>query len=1230
MNDFENYFQYKVNIDQNSMVVGQNYIVDMITTQVETKDNTVKNIKWYQFKIPVGSPTDVIGTGADMKSVNFIRMFMRGFKQPMVLRFGKFDLLRGEWRKYQYSLLANGEYIPVDPTTTPFDVTVVNLEENGNRTPIKEGLPPGIEREVNVGSTNLQELNEQSLSLKVCNLEDGDARAAYKNTMFDVRNYKKIKMYIHAEDGNPSDELQDGEVTVFVRMGSDFVNNYYEYEVPVRITRFGATIDTDIWPIDNNLEIDVDKLILGKLDRNNVYAVNGNAYSVPYSFTDGTRRVTIVGNPTLSEVKTIMIGIRNPKKETNPGDDGLSKCVEVWVNELRMNDFDNNGGWAANARITTKLADLGTMSITGSRSTDGFGSLESKLNDRQKENITSYDFSTSLEMGKFFPVKTGISIPLYFGYAESFANPQYNPIDPDVPFDLALEKIDDAVRREQLRKIAQDYTKRQSVNLTNIRKNRTGNAGKPKIYDIENFNISFGYNQVYRRNINLQYDNQKEYLFALGYNYQTQAKYISPFAKWGPVQKSKWTKLIKDFNFNFVPNSFSFRGDVIRHYGEAQVRDLSDYSFEQPATYNKTFNTTRQYTFSYDITRSIKFDFTASNLANIDEPYGKLDTEEKKDTVRKNFWNLGRNTDYRHGGSLSYTLPLAKFPITDWINVNFKYLFDYHWLTGPLAIVPVSNQLGINPAIGNTIQNSNTKQLNSTFTFTTLYQKSKLLKSLLGPKPPKPAPKPKPPVTPTDTTGGKKPVKEKVKKDPAQSDILRATAKIILSLKSISLNYSETNGTILPGYNRIPEAFGQNFYEDQEGNSKMAPGFPFVFGSQEDLRAEAAKNRWLTNDSTFNGAYANTYTENFTGRGTIEPTQGLRLELTMNRNYARSQTENYRAFLTGDYVPYSHMESGNFSMSFISIQTAFIKDRKDYSSEVFDQFAENRLIISQRLAELNPLSSGVDTAGFADGYGATSQEVLTYAFLSAYGGRSASTLKLDAFPNIPQINWRLTYDGLSKLKFTKKLFSSVNISHGYRSTYSVSSFNTSLLYDQDGTARDLGNNFIPQEEFSQVTISEQFSPLVGIDMNWKNNKFTSRFEYKRDRNIALSFANIQITEVKGNEWVIGLGYRFRNFKLPFGLSSGKSATGPGSDLNLTGDFSYRRNSTIIRRLLEGIDQPTAGLTIISIKVAADYMVNERFNVKLFFDKTINTPLISTSFPTSNTAAGVSIRFTLAQ
>lgn len=1227
MSDFENYFQYEVDLTPAGMVVGNNYIVDMVSTSVKTKDNTVKNIKWYQFKIPVQNPTSVIGTGADLKSVNFIRMLMRGFDSPMVLRFARLELLRGEWRKYQYSLLSNGEYIPTDPSATPFDVTVVNLEENGDRVPIKYVLPPGIEREINVSSTAQQQLNEQSLMLKVCNLEDGDARAAYKNTLFDVRNYKKIKMYLHAEDGGVADELLDNEVTAFIRLGSDFVNNYYEYEVPLKITRFGASIDTEIWPADNNVEIDVDKLIKGKLNRNNVYASNGSAYSIPFTYSDGSRRITIVGNPTLSEVKTIMIGIRNPKKENNPGDDGSAKCVVLWANELRMNEFDNNGGWAANARVTTKLADLGTLTLSGSRSTDGFGSLESKLNNRQKENITQYDLSSSLELGKFFPQKAGISLPLYIGYSEAFVNPQYNPLDPDVPFDEALNSIDDDARRSQLKRIAQDYTKRQSFNLTNIRKNKTG-GGKTYIWDISNFNLSLGYSQIYHRNINLEYDNQKEYMGGLGYNFMTQPKYITPFGKVKFLQQSKWLRPVKDFNFNFKPSGFTFRTDISRHYGETQVRDLSEFAFRQPATFNKTFTTARSYTFTYDITKSIKFDFNANNMANIDEPYGKLDSEEKKDSVSRNFWNLGRNTSYRQGGSLSYNVPLNKIPATDWISLNAKYLFDYTWQTGPLAILGNTNQLGVNPSIGNTIQNSNSKQLNSTFTFTTLYNKVPYLKKVLGPKPPKPVKPATPPPKPAagDTTKVKPPKPPRV-----PADWERVIAKMVFSVKNASINFNETNGTMLPGYNRTPEIFGQNFYDDANGNTKMAPGLPFVFGSQQDIRGDAARYRWLTTDTIFNGMFTQTYTQNITGRATIEPANSMRIELSANRTYAKSTSENYRAGLDGEYSAFSHMETGNFSMSYFAIRTAFTKDRKDYSSPIFEKFSEYRKEISLRLAESNSLSSGLDTAGYADGYGATSQEVLTHAFLAAYSGKTAGEVKLKSFPNIPHINWRLTYDGLSKISFIKKVFNSINLSHTYRSTYNVSSFTTNLLYKNDGSARDLNSNFIPKEEFGQVTISEQFSPLIGIDITFKNNKVTTRFEYKRDRNVTLSFADIQVSEIKGQEFVFGVGYRIRNVRLPFGLSPTRQRAGStASDLNLTGDFSLRKNSTIIRRLQENIDQPTAGLTVISYKLAADYAVSERFNIRLFFDKTTNNPLVSTSFPTSNTAIGISIRLTLAQ
>jgi cell surface protein SprA len=622
--------------------------------------------------------------------------------------------------------------------------------------------------------------------------------------------------------------------------------------------------------------------------------------------------------------------------------------------------------------------------------------------------------------------------------------------------------------------------------------------------------------------------------------------------------------------------------------------------------------------------KSVKIDFTATNLANIDEPFGRLDSPEKKDSVRTNFWKLGRNINYRQSGSVGYNVPFNKLPLTDWINLNLRYLFDYSWLSGPLGSSLAGQPIGVDPSVGSTIQNSNTKQLNSTFNLTTLYRKSKAIKQMLGPKPPKPKPKPKEQQIKPAANDSVKVKKEK--KEIIYGPVSRTIAAIVFSLKNVSLNYSETNGTLLNGFNRTPELFGNNIYQNESGSNIVAPGMGFVFGSQADIRAKAAQNRWLITDTLFTTVFTQTHVENFNARGTIEPIRGMRLELNMNRNYTRNINENYRATVEGGYNGFSHVENGNFSISWNSIATSFTKDRKDYSSVLYDKFIEYRKIISLRLGEGDPLSISLDSAGFADGYGANQQEVLTYSFLAAYTGKSAGGIKLNPFPTIPKINWRFSYDGLSRLSFAKNLFSSVNLTHAYRSTYSVGSYTTNVLYKQDGSARDLSNNFIPKEEFGMLTINEQFSPLIGIDINWKNNKLTTRFEYKRDRNLSLSYADIQITEVKGQEFTIGAGYRWRNFKMPFGLSNPRS----NNDLNLTADISYRRNSTIIRRLLEGLIQPTAGITVISLKFAADYILNERLNIRFFFDRVINTPLISNAFPTANTQAGISIRFTLAQ
>ena len=446
LDDFENYYQYKVRISPNSLEVGQNYIVDKVTRNVTRKDNSTDAITWYQFKIPIRSPDKVIGAIQDFNSIRFIRMFMTNFEDSTVLRMARLELVRGEWRRYQFSLLDEGEQVPGDDSATVFDVLTVNLEENGDRTPINYVIPEGIDREINPSTNNLQQLNEQSLVLRVCNLKDGDARAAYKNTEFDMRLYKRLRMFIHAEAGSSGQTLNDGDVTCFIRLGADFSTNYYEYEIPlIGYTFWNKGPWILIWPEGNELDLELKKLIAAKQIRNKAVRAQGSNVTITdvYSVKDGKNTIRIKGSPNIGNVRMIMIGVRNPDEKFDPSDDGLAKCAEIWVNELRMADFDEKGGWAATARVTAKLADFGNVTLTGGHQTIGFGGIEQKLQERRQSDLTQYDISTTLQLGKFFGDKAGLSIPMYWGYAESFSNPRFNPLDPDVEFDDAISDAED-------------------------------------------------------------------------------------------------------------------------------------------------------------------------------------------------------------------------------------------------------------------------------------------------------------------------------------------------------------------------------------------------------------------------------------------------------------------------------------------------------------------------------------------------------------------------------------------------------------------------------------------------------------------------------------------------------------------------------------------------------------------------------------------------------------------
>ncbi|MCB0770974.1 MAG: cell surface protein SprA, partial [Flavobacteriales bacterium] len=1217
LGETESYFQYKVPLRPQDMVVGQGFITDRILATANTPEGP-KQVYWYQFKIPVRQPSNTVNGIQDFRSIRFLRMYLHGWQQEATLRFARLEFVRGEWRKFLQSLETPGEVIGGDPAATDFQIAAVNIEENGNRTPINYVLPPGINTEIDVASANLRNLNEQSLQMKVCNLRDGDARAGFRNVQFDIRSYKKLQMYIHAESSDPNDPIAFGDASVFIRLGNDFDANYYEYEVPVIPSTFFNRDPYNVWPEANNLIIEFAKLNDLKIQRDQ----SGAARNERYQGSDGDRRVFVKGNPNLSQMRTIMIGVRNPKKdgdEANPWapDDGMAECLEVWVNELRLTDFDQRGGWAALARVNAQLADLGNVSVAGNYSTPFWGNIEAKVSERQRETKYGVDFSANLEMGKFLPEATNVKVPLYLGFSEQISNPQFDPLNPDIEFNDATRTLTPAERKERL-KLSQTYTRRRSINLTNVRKERGQNSGKEQFYDVENLSLNYSYSDQEYRDVNTAYENTRTYRGAIAYVHNPRPRPIEPFASIGFVNKSKWLKLIKDFNVNMGFKQISMRTSVDRMYMERLVRPNPDIETLPPRpTYNKNFNWNSQYGFRYDITKSLKFDFNANNLAFIGETPGRVNAKDKddyslwKDSVLSSISSWGEVTRYDHTMGLTYTLPLDKFPLTDWMTVNTGYTAGYQWDRAPLT----------QDSLGAVIQNSQNISLNGQLNFVSLYNKSKYLKKINDKSRGKGATRAPARTSTARVDSTAKPPKE------SNVDVLEGLARILMVIRTGTMTYSQTSGMLLPGYSRTTNIIGMDDFG--------APGFGFITGQQNhdlsgdivrDFATTAAANGWLVTTPSIFNPYTTTRNESINGRLSLEPFRGMRVELMANRTIAESHNSYFRySEEEQGYVNDSPRESGSFSVSMLNWSTAFSKDDNNYVNAVFQQLLENRTVISARYGAGNPNSVLDPETGYYTGFGGTSQDVVISSFLSAYTGKSADKVSLDLFSLLPAPNWDITYDGLTKIEMFNKIFRTFTVKNSYRSTLNVANYQTNLLYVPGENTPDNAGNFLAEKQISVVTIQESMRPFIGFDATLKNS-LLAKFEYNRDRNLSLSLTNNQVTEVRGQEYVIGTGYRLKDVKFPFAIGG----TTPKSDLNLRVDLSLRDNATVIRKIVEEQNQVTAGQNIISIKTSADYVVNQRLNVRAFYERVINNPVISTSFPSANTNAGISLRFTLAQ
>ncbi|MFT6815546.1 MAG: cell surface protein SprA [Sphingobacteriales bacterium] len=1217
LNENEAYYQYEVDISPQSFRTGNRYVTDSVVVEKTLPNNKVENVTWYQFKVPISQPDEVINDVQGFNSIRFIRMFMTGFNEQTTMRFGRLQLVRGDWRRFTNLPTPTSAVRTDDDDQTTFDVTTINIEDNGRRTPIPYVLPPGLQRERDItnprATNNLQ--NEQSLVLRVGNLQDGDARAAFKNIGFDFRSYKNIEMFIHAE----GPQLNDGDLTAFIRIGTDVTNNYYEYEIPLVVTQDGQAAPELVWPDANKFEIPLDVLQTGKQRRN----ISGKSFSDPFTFADGNNKVTILGAPDLSKVKTIMLGVRNPRKGNNQDDDGLAKSGQVWFNELRLNGFEESGGWAATGRVNTKMADFANITLSGRRETIGFGALEDKVNDRNRDDKKRYDASGNFELGKFFPEEAGVKVPMYVAISKDISTPQYSPASPDIDLRKVIDELppDDA---DSILRISRDITTLKSINFTNVRKERNAKKAKkaPMPYDIENFNASISYSEAVRTNFQIEYDTNRLYNANLGYTYSPKIKPIRPFSG----VRNKNLRIVKDLSIEYLPNNFKYGVNIDRKYQTVKRRNINNVlGAPEQINYNKAFNMNRNWGLNWNFTQNLKFDMNANYRSLIkeepDKVVGRIDNAEEHAYINRQLLAFGTNQQYNHTSNLNYNVPLNKIPFFNWTSVNASYGSGYTWTAPPLAT----------PSLNNTISNNQTFQLNTNLTLTSLYNKVKFFKDIdknaEKRKQSNTAAKNAPSARERFQTGiknvpdssAKDTVKEKKEGIP---EIVRILVKGVLSVKSIGGVYSVTNGTTIPSYTNDVGIFGLD-------NNTFSPGIPFVFGNQNDIRQGLADDRWLETDTLFNYNYLRGNRKDLNLRSSIEPFKGFRIDL----NATRSLGFNYTELFFVDPLDFSvdsltSTTTGSFSMSYITIGTAFEELNEDSESPVVERLKGNRFTIAERLAIQNPNSIGVDSTGSPTGYRNSSQQVLLYSFLAAYRDIPAGRITLNPFPAVPIPNWRVNYNGLGKIPALKEIFSSVNLTHSYRSVYSIGGFTQTAIYKENGGFPDSiaqSGNFIPKYQANAATISEQFAPLIGVSITTRSN-VTLTFDYKKSRNLNLGFSSSQVTEQRSNEFSFSAGYRTSNINLP--INFGNGAVNLKNDINFRLRFSIQQNQGIVHIIDENRSLPNTGSTITSIKPEIDYVVNERLNINIFYDRRVTDPFTSQTFKTSFSTFGVKVRFTL--
>lgn len=1226
LNENESYYQYKIALRPEQMRVGHNYIVDKRDVSVTLRNGESSEVTWYQFKVPIKKYTQRIGNIQGFNNIRFMRLFLTDFDKPTFLRFATLQLVRSEWRTYNSDLQHGG----VITSTGRLELSSVNIEENGDKTPVNYVLPPGVSRLIDPSEPQLRQQNEQALALKAIELAPGDVRAVYKNVMYDLRRFKRLQLFVHAEAiKQQSTTLKHDDMSIFIRLGSDFRNNYYEYELPLKVTpegRYNSNILADqeaVWMPDNMIDITLSDFTNLKLQRNTAKRQGDiPSYLIPYTVFDAQQpnnSMTIVGNPSLGEIKVMMIGVRN---RTNS-----NSSAEVWINELRLKEFDENGGWAAQGNINMGLSDIASINLSGRKETAGFGALNQSLLQRRQDDYSSYNLSVQADLGRLLPAKAKVSAPLYVNYGNDQSTPEYDPFNSDIKLQQTLESLPTQTERDSVVNLTSTLNKTKSISLSNVKVDIKSKTPMP--YDPANFTMGYTYNETKHQAPEVAYATTTDSRLHGVYTYSPNIPLWEPFRFID--SQSGWLKLIKSLNYQLLPNNVQITSSINRHYQETQLRDVNAIVAGNTAlqrnmlTFSQNFVWDRTMSVSWDITRQLKTTFRSGTLAEIEEPYLQVnrdinrgDYEIWRDSVVTSLRQLGKPQNYEQVATATYSLPLAMIPPLDWISMNVSYNGRYRWQRGA--------QLR-NVEIGNMIQNELGTNANGRFNMIQLYNKLPYLRQI------------------NNSFGGLSAERQKL-----SLSITDYLLRGIMMVRSVSANFSYRQRSDFSGFMpMIGDMFGQ-----QRTNGMLIPGMGYAFGIErgEEFLERALQHGWLTNQSAnITPALFNT-TTTLQLNALIEPINGLSINLT--GLYENNQRKEVQYMFEG--MPTK--TGGSFAISTIGLRGLFSSGSasNDYQSSVFEHFLDNRTTWQQHIQTLYASTTPPSTAIPIQ---ENNSEVLIPSFLEAYTRSKVSKNTLSPFPSILGIlpNWDVTYNVLTGIPTLQNIFQSFNISHKYIGQYRIGSFGSHLSFESLNGNSQLGyiihSDGVTQVasweyDIPNVNLIESFNPLIEVRGTLLNNATLSG-RWNKTKSMNLNLTSRQVVETNDNDFVVGFGYRFANFDRVIGIGSNsmkskarnrvkrhktneeasQQASSFQNDLNIRIDISNKITQALLRKIDTGFSQATAGMHTSSIKLSADYALSQSLTLRAFFDRISQRPLISSvAYPTVSTNIGVSLRMTL--